>query len=510
MKRIKNCILVLLGAVMTSCNALDLGPEDFYSINNYWNSAEQCERFMIGLHYRLRERAETMWLMGESRGGLLSTASVTSTGEGAYNIEAVNNNLSEANPVLTNWGNFYMDIYQINHAIDKITTACEFLDEETRNTYLGQLYGLRAYYYFHMLRTWGGVPLCDKPDVLMTSEIAQLSKERATEQATWQFIRDDVDRSCEIYDKLGFGNFNSRNCYWNKAASYCLKAEVYLWGAKVRPLKGSAVFSPTPEADLAEAQQALQTVEALYACNDKFIDAFSPTNKDSNRETIFAVRYKLGEKTNFYSNFTYNVSTFTKWYDLDGNKLGNVLNIGSGAMRYEYTLDFYRSFAAADTRRDATFLPFCGKDNDGELVPAGLVLRKFLGETDNGRVQYTNDLPVYRYMDVALMLAEIANELNEPVEVERWIGRVRTRAYGDEAPAFTYTTHDAAEEAILAERDAEFVAEGKRWYDVRRMLGGKYALELVGGNELKLVWPIDAGVLSKDSKVKQNEGYVTE
>lgn len=82
MKRIKNCILVLLGAVMTSCNALDLGPEDFYSINNYWNSAEQCERFMIGLHYRLRERAETMWLMGESRGGLLSTASVTSTGEG--------------------------------------------------------------------------------------------------------------------------------------------------------------------------------------------------------------------------------------------------------------------------------------------------------------------------------------------------------------------------------------------------------------------------------------------
>ncbi len=403
-----------------------------------------------------------------------------------------------------------MDIYQINHAIDKITTACEFLDEETRNTYLGQLYGLRAYYYFHMLRTWGGVPLCDKPDVLMTSEIAQLSKERATEQATWQFIRDDVDRSCEIYDKLGFGNFKSRNCYWNKAASYCLKAEVYLWGAKVRPLKGSAVFSPTPEADLAEAQQALQTVEALYACNDKFIDAFSPTNKDSNRETIFAVRYKLGEKTNFYSNFTYNVSTFTKWYDLDGNKLGNVLNIGSGAMRYEYTLDFYRSFAAADTRRDATFLPFCGKDNDGELVPAGLVLRKFLGETDNGRVQYTNDLPVYRYMDVALMLAEIANELNEPVEVERWIGRVRTRAYGDEAPAFTYTTHDAAEEAILAERDAEFVAEGKRWYDVRRMLGGKYALELVGGNELKLVWPIDAGVLSKDSKVKQNEGYVTE
>ena len=134
-----------------------------------------------------------------------------------------------------------------------------------------------------MLRTWGGVPLCDKPDVLMTSDIAQLSRERATEQATWQFIRDDVDRSCEIYDKLDFGNFKSRNCYWNKAASYCLKAEVYLWGAKVRPLKGSAVFSATPEADLEAARTALQTVEPLYSYNAKFIDAFSPTNKDANR-----------------------------------------------------------------------------------------------------------------------------------------------------------------------------------------------------------------------------------
>ena len=212
-------------------------------------------------------------------------------------------------------------------------------------------------------------------------------------------------------------------------------------GSQGPPAEGSAVFSPTPEADLAEAQQALQTVEALYACNDKFIDAFSPTNKDSNRETIFAVRYKLGEKTNFYSNFTYNVSTFTKWYDLDGNKLGNVLNIGSGAMRYEIharLLPQLRRRGYAPRRH----LPALLREGQrGELVPAGLVLRKFLGETDNGRVQYTNDLPVYRYMDVALMLAEIANELNEPVEVERWIGRVRTRAYGDEAPAVT--VHDA-------------------------------------------------------------------
>ena len=60
----KICLLLLIGSLTASCNALDLGPEDIYSINNYWNSAEQCERFMIGLHYRVRERAENMLLMG--------------------------------------------------------------------------------------------------------------------------------------------------------------------------------------------------------------------------------------------------------------------------------------------------------------------------------------------------------------------------------------------------------------------------------------------------------------
>ena len=507
----KICLLLLIGSLTASCNALDLGPEDIYSINNYWNSAEQCERFMIGLHYRVRERAENMLLMGEMRGGMLNTASVTSTGEGAYNVEAVNNNLSEANPGLTNWGNFYMDIYQINHAIDKISTACEFLDDKTRHTYLGQLYGLRAFYYFHMLRTWGGVPLCDKPDVLMTSEIAKLNKERATEQETWQFVRDDVERSCRMYEDLGFGNFKSKNCYWNKAASYCLKAEVCLWGAKVKPLKGSAVLSPSPEDDLTDAKNALEAVEPLYAYNAKFADAFSPTGKDSNRETIFALRYKLGEKSNHYINFTYNVATFTKYLDKDGNKIGNVFNIGSGAMRYEYSQACYDAFDEDDSRRDATFMQFYLKDNDEKVYPAGRALCKFLGEVDNGKKQFTNDVPVYRYMAVALMLAEVNTCLNVPAEVKKWIEAVRTRAYGAaKRPAFTYTTPEAAEEAILAERTREFVAEGKRWYDVRRMLGGRYALELVRGNELKLVWPIDAGVLSKDSKVKQNEGYVTE
>ena len=505
MKLIKHIIPGVFSLILVSCSALELGPIDNYGLNNYWNTPEQCERFMTGLHFRLRSRMETMMIMGELRGGTLSTESVTSTGEGAYNIEAVGNNLSEANPCITNWGNFYMDIYQINHAIDKVSNACSFLDDNSRKTFLGQLHGIRAFYYFHLLRTFGGVPLCEYPDVLMTDNLEKLDKPRSSEKEIWEFIKSDVEKSCDFYKDLGYNHYKNMNCYWNKAASQCLKAEVLLWGAKVKPLKGNKVLSDNSREDLQAAKDALIDAEPHYGYNSSFINAFSVANKDSNKETIFAARYMLGESTNHFVYFTYNIAIFTKFLDETGNKLGNILNIGSGNQRYEYTLDLWESFSDSDTRRDNTFLQYYLKESDGTIYPAGRSLRKFLGDLKDGKVQYTNDIPIYRYMDIALMLAEIYNELDDKTETAKWINVVRNRA---EAPAFTYTDKTAAEEAILQERTWEFVAEGKRWYDVRRMLGGKYALNLVGGNELKLVWPIDAGVLSKDNFVKQNEGYL--
>lgn len=495
---------MMLGVLSASCSALELGPIDNYGLNNYWNTEEQGERFITGLHYRLRSRMETMMLMGEIRGGTLSEESVTSTGEGAYNIEAVRNNLSVANPCITNWGNFYMDIYQINHAIDKIGGACTFLDRTTRNTWLGQLYGMRALYYFHLLRTYGGVPLCDYPDVLATDDLERLDKPRAGEQETFEFIKADIDKSWELYSDLDYSLYKNMNCYWNKGATACLRAEVYLWGAKVGSIGSGKVFSADPAADLLEAKRTLMDAEPHYSFNKSFRDAFSVAGKDSNKETVFAARYMLGESTNFYGNFTYNIAIFTKFLDSEGKKTGNVLNIGSGNQRYEYCASLWNSFDGGDVRRDATFLQYYRKDNDGKIVVAGRCLRKFLGDLKDGKVQYTNDVPVYRYMDIALLLAEINNELEDKAQAVKWLNVVRSRAGEAE---FVYVDKDGAEEEILRERTLEFVAEGKRWYDIRRMLGGKYALELNSGNELKLLWPIDSGVLSKDSKVKQNEGY---
>ena len=58
MKKIKYTLLVLLIGAMQSCGYLDLSPVDSYGISNYWSTKDQAERFVRGLHYRVRERQE--------------------------------------------------------------------------------------------------------------------------------------------------------------------------------------------------------------------------------------------------------------------------------------------------------------------------------------------------------------------------------------------------------------------------------------------------------------------
>ena len=110
-----------------------------------------------------------------------------------------------------------------------------------------------------------------------------------------------------------------------------------------------------------------------------------------------------------------------------------------------------------------------------------------------------------------------------------YINLVRERAYGaDWNASYAYTASDFTENeyAILSEKNKEFVQEGQRWWDLRRMQetkGGKHlvfceraAMETNNGltysvlndeNAYKVLWPLDKAMLDKDPSLKQNKGY---
>ncbi|MDT4843195.1 SusD family protein [compost metagenome] len=233
---------------------------------------------------------------------------------------------------------------------------------------------------------------------------------------------------------------------------------------------------------------------------------------------IFALRYQAGEATNFFNNFLYAQSDDISGYaDDTGAPIPNdPLQIAaSGAIiRYEYKIALYNLYDKADQRANATFLNF----NKGSL--SAVVMRKFLGTLVEGIRNYSDDYPVYRLADAYLLLAEIKNKLGQDPGAE--IMAVRNRAYNGSAPQFVNGTFEANELAIFYERTKEFVSEGKRWFDLRRMqdaegqpLVFRTDLPLVGvlqniaGQRHKILWPIDLNTMSSDPTLTgdQNPGY---
>ncbi len=539
MKRMKYILTSFIAILfLASCNELELEPEDYYGSGNYWKTTSQVETAMQGIHIRARAYYWSIFQMGELRGGTFREgASMIGTSLDAQQI--ITNSLSEDVTGITNWGGLYYVIFPINLFISEVENNCDFLSDSERANYLGQAYGLRAFYYFLLYRTYGGVPLVTTTDVISSTSAEQLYTTRATAEETLNLVKADIKAS-EDY----FGNAAStKKVYWTANATQMLKGHVYLWSAKVT----TGDHAAGGQSDLSTAKTALQKLIGQYSLLDDFASVFDTENKD-NAEIIFAFRFLEGEAT------TGNVGYFVAedryfnglFYTKEGKVMKDtleVLNTSTHLLRYVYKWGLFESMNENDTRIAATFLP-CYSPTDTtktDFKPAGLLYRKTLGSINetNNRI-YDNDWFVYRYADVLLLMAEIENGLGNGTGAADYINQVRARAYGYNGdiagfrsayPNEVYTAGSFADNelAILHERDKEFVLEGSRWFDVVRLRGAdgksicfsasagytdvdnntqKPVLDYATQSHM-LLWPINVGLLNQDPLLTQTPGYET-
>lgn len=67
MKRISYILSIFISVLFyTSCDSLDLSPEDYYGSSNFWNNESQVKGFMTGLHTDLRGDYTLFYLLGEA------------------------------------------------------------------------------------------------------------------------------------------------------------------------------------------------------------------------------------------------------------------------------------------------------------------------------------------------------------------------------------------------------------------------------------------------------------
>ncbi|MBN8788060.1 MAG: RagB/SusD family nutrient uptake outer membrane protein [Terrimonas sp.] len=518
MNKFKYIFLIALFAILSgSCKkALELAPEDYFGDGNFWQNESQVTNFMVGLHKQFRDNQFQFVRLGEMRGGGFSNVDRQNTS--LNELPIIEQRIDENSAGVGSWGGFYGPILQLNLFIQKVE-AVTFLSESSKNYLLAQAYAMRSYYYFHLLRTYGGVPIWLEPEVLNgKTDAVELRKARSTEAEVLAVVKSDIGKSVSLF---GSSASPADKSQWSPNAALMLKGEIYLWSAKVY---GTA-------ADLTEAKNALNAVTGT-SLQANFADAFSYSKKNNN-EVILAIRFRVGEAemTN-YASFLYSTFNFDGQHYKDSLATGPLLvdplviaatNSQQIIQRYGYTFELFQSYDVLDKRRNATFYDYYKVNTTvTPHVPTvrNTALVKFLGTIDANKRYFADDWTVYRESDRLLMLAEIANA--EGSDPQQYIQQVRDRAFAPDAdPApFVNGSQDENELAIFEERTKEFVYEGKRWYDIRRMKYAGEPLVFKSANHpygvldkatdgYKILWPIEAAIWTNDPLVDQTPGYAT-
>ncbi len=498
----KKYILAIVVAVftLTSCN-LDLKPKSELSYNGIWDTEAGAKSVHIGIVSRFREFNETFFLMGEMRSDIWGGATIGK----AKGLDLQKNDFSATKAPFANWAKLYTYLHQINDFIENAPKA-PFANKSEQDNLLAQAYGMRAFVYYTMLKAWGDVFITTKP--VSGKEQKQASKLRrprnAKEEVMAQVLK-DLDTSLKLYANTS-AKWHNSNVYWSKAASQVLKGNALLWKGQV--LGGG-------ETDFRAAKEILSKIEG-YSLVEDYMKLWGEEN-EKNKEFIFALDYQKNQKENFYASFTSSNTDVKDYFDYSGNPLASYRF--SGANAYGVTPSVIKTLWAEDTdaRKQSLILVYESKPphqiaqlEDANSGFKTTILRKFYGKLENEGVRkHYENVPIYRYADALLLLAEAKAQLGEDPSTE--INAIRKRAIGTDFTPYTNSSKLENKKAILNERLKEFIGEGKRWWDLLRMgddLVYDYVKALDKTKPYLIYYPISRSMIAEDPKsIKQTAGY---
>ncbi|MBR1405515.1 MAG: RagB/SusD family nutrient uptake outer membrane protein [Bacteroidales bacterium] len=284
--------------------------------------------------------------MGAFSTGDQSTMDATGSHSASYSINT------------TAFSNYKL-IRHVNKLFDQIEAGYQngAISEEMRDYMFGEAHFIRAYYYFGMVRVYGGMPIIEQPldDAYDGGEdISGLLFPRNTEKETWDYVISEFEKAAELLP----ATFGASSYRANKYAAWALEGRAALYAASVSKYWNKAPISSEYKA----VEQKLTYMESsyakdyykkcieackkviesgvysLYGANPASVDeakanlqALFTTRQDS--EFIFGKSYELG------------VGTATNGFDY-GNSPNQAHSSGNGWQwgRYSVTLNLVDAF----------------------------------------------------------------------------------------------------------------------------------------------------------------------
>jgi len=487
--KFKYIYLALALAAMSCEKAVDVAPLSVITSPSFWKTQNDVIGAINGLYVQFRKVTDQeLFLLGEARSEVLASALAGTVGLDKYYNQSLN--VSNAGP---SWANIYQTINHANLLL-KYVPNISFSNENEKNEILAQAYSMRAFLYFVLTKTWGKVPVRIEPTEGYNPSTIQIERSEVADVFT--LIKEDLEKALALYPNSSMPTGRAK---WSKPATLALKGDVFLWTAK--KLNGGT-------ADLTTALDALLSVKtSSIELLSNYEDVFNYSNK-GNSEILFAVRYQILESNNnIHEYMHYNASNLPS--DISPAVRAAIGTIGSGnagnsIMQVSSTVR--NQFTNDDTRKLGTFYEVYSPT--GTFFSA--ITTKGNGFVEAGTRHFKDDVVIYRYGEVLLLIAEAKNALGQNPEAE--INEIRKRAYGSNYNSHVFVNGDRVsnDEVILKERLFELTFEGKRWWDLIRF---DKAFELVPALQGKdsqthlLLFPVGSALRSLEPLVDENAGW---
>lgn len=399
---------------------------------------------------------------------------------------------NQRNILTDGWNFIYKAIEQANQIVTGIEKFGDLTNPRTRALY-AEAITLRAYLYTDLIKWWGDVPARFEN---ATSDNIFIPATNRTE--IYERLLSDLLIAQDHIDWAGEGNASSNVTRVNKAAVKAMRARIAMYAAgyaqypkdftpagQVLKVGTNAQVAknvtPQRETELYEiARVETKSIIEKYG-KSKLINNFEDVWKAiSGQKFMWNQTESLWEQA-YRNQFMYNTmllcGTPNRWNAKSGGAGGKVVMVPS----------FYYDFAAGDTRRDVSAVPYkwTATSPDGVAAPPTdngvyqelernffkITLAKLRAEwlPTGSYMSSSNDsyahLVVVRYADVLLMYAEACLKTNvdiaDGLEKFNW---VRERAFGNANNNKAVLTL----ENIIDERAFEFVGERLRKYDLIR------------------------------------------
>ena len=477
--------IIIIAAVIAFAGCNNWLTEDGPMVNrvgDFFTSAETAEQVATGcytpLMWEYQDGYFPEWYFGDiASDDALKGGQNIADGPDLYDIDnfkvVANNGI-----VLQFYRAQYQGIARKNLAIEHIPeiAVTDNFPQTLRDRLAAEAYFLRAYYYFRLVRLFGGVPKVTAP-VYLSSDWKQ---PRASVEDIYALIFSDLEKAeAALPLKSEYATADLGRATKGAAQAMLLKTHLYYaqWNAN----NGNATEATT-HYGLAETwgNKFLTDQATEYSLCPVYADNFTLAGENG-PESVFEIQYMEDGQSDYGEGNGFSRGTFTvKLTRSRGTAYGE-----SGWGFNHPTQNLYDEFEAGDPRRDATILVPAAITNPAEEIYCGnkyLSLKRSI--MDMSTMTYSHldhdsrgamNNPQIRLSDVYLMIAEVAVELNKPATAKTYLELVRDRARGGAAilPAFPgyngYSdTIDDLRKAVRHERRVELAMEGHRWFDLCR------------------------------------------